>query len=50
MRGGPSEPSRSDDSSSDSTFSTPTETSTETESSDPSDLKITTTNVIDHGE
>src|ERR1700683_5753513 len=36
MGGGPSEPSGSDDSASDSSFSTPTETSTDTESSDSS--------------
>ena len=36
MGGGPSEPSGSDDSTSDSSFSTPTETSTDTESSDSS--------------
>ena len=36
MGGGPSKPSGSDDSASDSTFSTPTETSTDTESSDSS--------------
>ena len=36
MGGGPSEPSGSDNSASDSTFSTPTEMSTDTESSDSS--------------
>ena len=36
MGGGPSEPSGSNDSTSNSTFSTPTETSTDTESSDSS--------------
>src|ERR1700729_3086394 len=36
MGGGPSEPSGSDDSASDSSFNTPTETSTDTESSDSS--------------
>ena len=44
MGGGPSEPSGSNDSTSDSTFSTPTETSTDTESSDPSEEEPPETN------